>query len=181
MNKNLYFGCILIIFLSAACSSISVKTDYDPSVDFSSYKTYRWIDFDKMTDDHLSKNPLLRNRIISTVDEELKRKGFILSEEDEVDLVVVVHGSSEERMNVTNWTGVYRYDSWEGQYGDRVDVSYYEQGTLVIDVVDTKDDDLIWRGLGTSVIKDYADPESLQKAVNEYVSRVLKDFPPPKK
>ena len=134
MKKIMYFGCLLIIFLIAACSSISVKTDYNPSVDFGTYKTYRWDDFEKIKDDQLAKNPLLRSRIIFAVDEELKKKGFILSEADDVDFFIVVHGSKEERMNVTNWTGVYRYDPWQGPDGGNVDVSYYEQGSLVIDV-----------------------------------------------
>jgi len=178
MNKIVYFGCLLIVFLYTACSSISVKTDYNPSVDFSTYKTYRWVDFKKMNDDQLAKNLLLRNRIIFAVDEELKKKGFILSEADDVDFIIVVHGSKEERMNISNWTGIYRYDPWMGPDGSNVDVSYYEQGTLVIDVVEAKEEDLVWRGLGTSVLKEYSDPESMQKAANEFVSRVLIDFPP---
>ena len=181
MIKLRYLGCLLIVFLITGCSSISVKTDYNPSVDFSTYKTYRWVDFKKMNDDQLIKNSLLQSRIIFAVDEELKKKRFILSDTDDADFVVVVYGSKEERMNISNWTGVYRYDPWMGPDGSNVDVSYYEQGSLVIDVLEAKEEDLVWRGLGTSVIKDYSDPESMQEAVNEFVSRVLKDFPPTKK
>jgi len=31
-------------FLLGACSGISVTTDYDPTVDFTSYATYTWMD-----------------------------------------------------------------------------------------------------------------------------------------
>jgi len=180
MNKVTFFSCFLNVFLIVACSTISVKTDYNPRVDFSAYKTYKWVDFTKMKNDQLAKNPLLRSRIIFAIDQELKKKGFLLSETDDVDFIIVVHGTTEERMNVSNWAGVYRYDPWWGSYGGHVDVSYYEQGSLVIDVVETKEEDLIWRGLGTSVVKDYSDPESMQDAANEFVARVLKDFPPMK-
>ena len=47
--------------------------------------------------------------------------------------------------------------------------------------LEADEEDLIWRGLGTSVLKDYSDPENMQKAANEFVSKVLKDFPPTKK
>jgi len=161
-----------------SCSSITVKSDYDPNVDFSSYKTYHWADYENMNDDDLAKNPLLRQRIIAAVDEDLKKKRFKLSASDEVDFVIVVHGLARETTNVTDWAGGYRYDPWWGPNGGSVDVSYYDQGTLVIDMVDAKVNELIWRGLGTCVLRDNCDPENLQKAANKYVAKVLDDFPP---
>jgi len=165
---------MIYIFLYFACSSITVKSDYNPNVDFSSYKTYHWIDFVKMNDDDLTQNPLLRQRIVSCVDAELLKKGFILSDANEVDFFVVVHGLRRENVDISDWGGGYQYDPlWGG-----VEVSHVTQGTIVIDVVDAKSDELIWRGLGTCVIKDCSDTENLQKVANLFVSKVLSDFPP---
>jgi hypothetical protein len=170
-------ACIILI---CACSSITVKSDYDPDVDFSSYKTYHWMNFGKMNDDDLAKNPLLRERIITAVDEQLKKKNFILSESDEVDFVLIVYGLPQENVNMSEWGGGYRYDTdWDHKDG-HVDDRYNKRGTLVLDMVDKKDNKLIWRGLGTCILRDYSDPEDLQKSASQYAVKVLSDFPPEK-
>jgi hypothetical protein len=161
-----------------SCSSIAVKSDYDPTIDFKSYKTYRWVDFENMNDDDLAKNPLLRERIISAVDYELLKKNFVLKESDNVDLLLIVHGLRQEKLDVNEWGVGYRYDPWWDPEDGAVDVSHYKQGTLVIDVVDAQSDELIWRGLGTCILKDHCDPEDMQKAAKKYVAKVLSDFPP---
>jgi hypothetical protein len=179
--KNPIIVTLLSFLFLSACSSIIVKSDYDPNVDFKAYKTYHWIDFENINDDGLAKNPLLRKRIIAAIDDDLKNKNFILKESDQVDFYVVVHGLTRENGNVTEWAGGYRYDPWWGPNGGSVDVSYYEQGTLVVDMVDAKANELIWRGLGTCVLRDNCDPENLQKAANKYVAKVLDEFPPNQK
>ena len=177
MRSPIIVTCYFVLFLFS-CSSITVKSDYDPTVDFSSYITYHWVDFENMNDDDLAKIPLLRERIISAVDQELSKKNFVLKESENVDFLLVVHGLRQENMNVNEWGSGYRYDPWWDPDDRGVDVSHYKQGTLVIDVVDAKSDELIWRGLGTCVLKDHCDPEDLQKAAKKYVAKVLSDFPP---
>ena len=76
MNNPIIVTFLSFVFLYS-CSSITVKSDYDPNVDFSSYKTYHWVDFENMNDDDLAKNPLLRQRIIAAVDEDLKKNHLL--------------------------------------------------------------------------------------------------------
>ena len=64
-----------------------------------------------------------------------------------------------------------------GPMGGRTDVSYYEEGTLVIDIVDTKEKELAWRGLGTATLRE-RDAESQQKFLDATCAKILKDFPP---
>ena len=173
------FSVVLTIgfVLSIGCSSsVTVRTDYDPGKDFASYKTYKWYT-GKQPDDELSKYPLTKKRIISSIDKALQAKEFELVESDEADFVVVIHGGSKERMQVTNWGGYGWYDPWWGPYGGRTDVSYYAEGTLVIDIVDTKEKELAWRGLGTTILQD-RDAEGEQKFLDATCEKILKDFPP---
>ena len=43
MKPRLLFLCATLIVFSSACSSIPVKTNHDPEVDFSVYSSYAWI------------------------------------------------------------------------------------------------------------------------------------------
>ncbi len=89
--------------------------------------------------------------------------------------MVVIHGGVEERARVNRW-GDYRwYDPWWGPYGGTIEVSYYEQGTLVIDIVDPVDKELAWRGIATGIVREGG---RSQKELDEIVSKVLRTFPP---
>jgi hypothetical protein len=160
-----------------ACSSVSVKHDYDRGVDFQAYKTYAWSETE-MPDDELAKNPLVKKRVQLAVDKVLGSKGYSLTETDQADFVVVAHAGIKERMRIQDYGRYGWYDPWWGPYGGRVDVSYYEEGTLVIDIVDAKKKELVWRGTATGIVRKYAKPEKMQEDINEDAGKILAGFPP---
>jgi hypothetical protein len=178
---------MLLILLFIGCSSLKVATDFDPSQDFSKYKTYRWATTKEVNpNDALAKAPLIKKRVITGIDLALQEKGFVLANEDqEPDFVVMTHAGTKEKMQVYN-TGGYGYgryggwyDPWWGPYGGSTQVSYYEEGSLVIDIVDWTEKELSWRGIGTGIIKEGpSDKEEAQEEINIIVSKILADFPP---
>ena len=173
---------VLIVFLaimSASCSSVSVKYDYDQSKDFSRYKTYRWVDVN-LPADALAKNPLIKNRVIEAVNKGLKEKGYTLTEGETADMAVVVHAGSKEKMQVTDWGTYGWYNPWWGPYGGQVDVSYYTEGTLVIDLVDMAEKELVWRGIATGTVQENPDPQKSQQRLDSIVAQILANFPPGK-
>jgi hypothetical protein len=173
------FTLLILLLAFSACSSVSYKSDYDRSVDFSTYKTYKWYE-GKQPDDDLSRNPLVKKRIRVSVDKALQDKGFVLAEGDQADFVVVIHAGVEERMQVYN-TGSYGwYDPWWGPYGGRTDVSYYEEGTLVVDIVGAEKKELAWRGMATATIREHTDSDEMQAYFDQVVKNLVKDFPPAK-
>jgi Domain of unknown function (DUF4136) len=177
------YGLILVVFLAfilASCSSVSVKYDYDQSKNFSKYKTYRWVDVN-LPADALAKNPLIKKRVIEAVNKGMTEKGFTLSESDTADLAVVVHAGSKEKMQITDWGTYGWYNPWWGPYGGQVDVSYYTEGTLVIDLVDMADKELAWRGLATGTVSENPDPEKSQQRIDSIVTQILTNFPPVKR
>lgn len=176
----------LILFLTLyGCSSIQVNTDFDAEADFSAIHTYSWKTVN-VSGNALANNPLLHKRIVRSIDGYLQRRGFQEVDPGTADVLVAIHAVTKEKMRVTDWggpRGYYRdpwYDPWwgGGAYGGRVDVNYYTEGTLVIDIVDRRKHGLIWRGLGTSIVHKYSDPEKMDKAVNECVGKILDQFPP---
>ena len=169
-----------LILLLAGCSSVTVNSDYDPAVDFSKYKTFKLHDGESMPGDALARNPLIQKRVYQSIEKELQAKGFTVAESGDPDFIVVAHGGTKEKTQVTDWGGYGWYNPWWGPYGGRVDVSQYQEGTLVIDIVDFAEKEMVWRGLGTAVLGDNPSPEKIQKTVDQYVSQILAKFPPQK-
>jgi len=176
---------LLLTFILGGCSTVSVKYDYDQAADFSMIHTYSWGQANS-DDDELTKNPLLKKRFTASIDGYLQSKDFRKVEPDKADILVVIEAVVKEKMRLIDWggpRGYYRhpwYDPWWGgsAYGGRVDVSYYQEGTVVIDIVDNLKKELIWRGLGTGIVQHYTDREKQQAAVDEYVQKILDHFPP---
>ena len=185
-----YIKFILIagLFLSLGCSSLSYKTDFDPSIDFSTYKTYMWYAGKMPDDDALSANPLAKKRVAAGIDKALQDMGYTIGTEDNYDFVVIIHAGNKEKMQITNYGyggyGYGRYGSgWGGYggYGGQTDVYQYDETTLVIDIYDAKKKEMVWRGSVTGVVKDNPNQEEQQKNIDKVVTKILEDFPPEKK
>jgi hypothetical protein len=161
--------------------------NYDPEYDFSKFKTYRWAAGKEINpNDELQQHPLVRDRVIKAVDKVLAEKGLTKVEGDDFDVVVLAHAGSKERMQVTQtgggYYGGYRgwYDPWWGPYGGSTHVSYYEEATLVVDIVSWENKELAWRGMATGTVKDDIDAEKQQKRLNEIAQKIFANYPPGK-
>ena len=55
-------------------------------------------------------------------------------------------------------------------------VSAYREGTLVVDIWDTKKKELVWRGVATETLS--SDPAKNQKLAQEVVEEMFKRYPP---
>ena len=180
------FGLLLLISM-VGCSSISVNTDYDPSIDFSKYKTYKWFEGKAPKDDELAKYPLVRKRVVNAVDKALAAKGFTKVTSGDADFVVIIHAGTKERMQLNTYNyggyGYGRYGYGWGGYGgmSTTDVNYYDEATLVVDIADANKKELVWRGTGTGVVQGTPkDQSEAQEIANEVVEKIMKDFPPQK-
>jgi hypothetical protein len=171
-----YLTFVLVASVSLmmfACSSVTFKHDFDPEYDFSTFKTYRWTSAKEINpQDELQKYPLLYKRVVV--------------EGDEFDVVVVAHAGSKEKMQVTQTGGGYYggyggwYDPWWGPYGGSTHVSYYEEATLVIDIVVWEKKELAWRGMATGTVKENQTGEEQQERLDKIVAQIFAEYPPNK-
>jgi len=169
-----------LVLLLSGCSTIDVHSDFDPEADFTSIHTFA-IKKIEAPDDALAANPLLYKRIAAAVTSYLQERGYKKTDPGQADILVVLRGGVKEKMRVTDW-GASRPYPYGYRYGwdrpGRVDVHYYTEGTLIIDIIDRVRNELIWQGLGTGILRRYADEEKRQKAVQQYVRQILDQFPP---
>jgi hypothetical protein len=159
------------------CSSVSVTSDYDVSVDFKNYKTF-YVFSGVLKDSKLETVSLIKKRVIKAAASELQKKELTLTDSSKADFTVFALASTAEKMNVNSYG--YGYGWGPYPYGRNIDISYYTQGSLIIDFIDNKKNELIWRGIGTAVLQDRGTPEEKEQFINEAVKKILDQYPPTK-
>lgn len=165
----------LIVALVFSCSSMKVSSDYDRSVNFNDYKTFA---FTKESQ-QLPANDLVKNRILNAIASNLKSKG--LTESENPDMLIDLGLKTKEKKDYqsTNYD-LSGYYGRRWRIGTRIGTTNtreinYTEGTLVINLVDAKKNQLLWMGSGTGVVTD----KSIQEEnVIAGVNKILAGFPP---
>jgi hypothetical protein len=179
--------------VSAGCaSSVKVNSDYDPAVDFTSLKTWSWVEDETHAKEGASVagNQLLSNRVTAAVERSLTARGYRQAQ-GSPDFRVAFTFGAQEKLDVRSSpsTGAYygggyrgrRGGMYTGWGGSTVDVKQYTEGTLIIDILRPGGEQLVWRGTGTTRIREEKDPEKRTQKVNDAVEKILAQFPPKKK
>ena len=156
----------------SGCVTLKVNYDYDREADFSSYKTYAWRDSDVSVQDT---DPFMHQRLISAIEDELAAHGLQKAETGP-DLFVTYYGESER---IVVLDSVSYYDGWYRYGGIGVSTTRarsYEQGTLVVDLVDAAADRLVWRGVATDTVANSPDGQSRQ--IQTATRQMFRRYPP---
>jgi hypothetical protein len=166
-------GSLAVIFLSAlvgCVSSVTTSVDYDRSIDFSRYRTYGWLR------SRLG-NDILERRLTTAIDRALTARGLARSETP--DLLVAMHGRLSKEVQYTAYDAGWGY-GWRRSGGPPTRVRREEVpiGTLMVDLVDAKDKELVWRGTASTPIDRTASAEKREAAVGEAVEKLFAAFPP---
>ena len=187
--KNYLFVFIITILLSA-CSSLDVSTDYDQKINFSNLQTYRWHaenDQNKASLKYL--DHIMDQRIRSTIDQQLQLQNFTKTTTGPVDFLVNYSIVVEDKTDIrtyNNYNGMYPgyayragYGYYGGGYGgSETQVTHYKQGTLIIDIINPKTDQLMWRGSADGRLPKESDKNARDELTQKYVSKILLAFPP---
>jgi hypothetical protein len=165
-----FLALVLVFAGTTGVEAQQVTYDYDRSVDFSKYTTYRWIQIegaeppDQITDKNIK----------SAVDATLKGKGLARTEADSAELLVghQISVSQERQLNA------YGAPGWRFGGAASVSTSTIEVGTLVLDFYDSASKTLVWRGRATKTLNPSKDPEKNQKRLQKAVDKLLASYPP---
>ena len=171
------------LLLLTACSS-SVKYDYDVSQDFSRYKT-----FDLYAPGRHGKgggDGLMDKRVRAAVAAELQAKGFVREQVADPDFLVACYPVFRTRRYRTTTRVGFGGGGWYRPWGYGVGTSFsqvhqYRQGSLIIEIVDAKTNQLVWQGADEGVLTGLDDPERANDAVASAVKDTLAKFPPMRK
>ena len=164
-----FFVLFLMGFVISCSTIYGVQHDYDEQADFENLKTYDWMTVPEKADI----NRLNVERVKKAVNAELQAKGLMLTSNNP-DFLIAEHLGKKDKIQVEDWG--YGY-SRLGKY--RTDSSYqYAEGSLILDFIDAKSKEIIWRGEAKAVVDKVDTPEKKEKIINEAVQEILKNFPP---
>lgn len=166
---------LLLLFVLGACSSVRVYSDFDKNVDFSQFKTYA---FQKSGIDRVQVSELDKKRILRAIDAELSKKGMTKS--DTPDILVNILTKEREKLDVNQFNAGWGYGwgyGWNPYlWGGNTFVTSSTEGTLYIDLIDAKKKELVWEGQGVGYLTE--NRARKEEQINEFVSKILAQFPP---
>ena len=175
--KRIFALVVLSLLVSSAAVAQKVNVDWDRQANFSQYHTYMW-----QKSPHPGKG-FWDDRIVSAVDQQLQAKGLTKADANP-DLWVVYSNSIHDQKEVVG-TG-YNYGPYWGwgAWGMGPTTTTYNTyvtslGTLVVEISDVKDKDLLWRGSATDTISDNSNKNI--KTLDKAVAKLFKNYPPTSK
>jgi hypothetical protein len=177
---------ILVALSGLAGCAARVRSDFDREVVFSYYHSFDWIAPPvRASEDELrvdpegpfARNSLLDKRIRSAVNSRLRARGFRYIDDGNSDFRLNYHVTFKDRLvgSGSDFGYVGRYRRGAFSSGFNWSVRQYQEGTIIVDVVDRKLDQLVWRGW---ITKRNRDGNYDEAEINETVNKILKHFPP---
>jgi hypothetical protein len=173
--KALKFLPVLLIFLITSCVTVRVVTDYDRNANFSTYDSFA---FYKPGIDKAQISDLDKKRILRAIETEMTAKGLMKSETPS--LLVSIFTKERQRVDVYNNNFGYGWgwNPWYygGFYGNNV--SQTTEGSLYIDLIDAKTNELVWQGAGTANLVTSSDIDKRVERIQKIVFEILAKYPP---
>ena len=103
-------------------------------------------------------------------------RGFLPADVGTPDFYVTGFGTRAQKSKVTGSVGGwYSSSAYWAQGWETVMVRNYVEGTLVIDIVDGKTNELAWRAYCKGVVNN---PSKRDKVINKALKKAFKKFPP---
>lgn len=173
--KALKFIPLLLLFVFASCSSVKIATDFDKEANFNDYRTFA---FFKPGIDKAEISDLDKKRILRAIESNLNEKG--MNKVEKPDLLVSIFTKERQRVDVYNNNFGYGWgwNPWYyGGYYGRSSVSTTSEGTLYIDFIDAKTNNLVWQGMGNADLVTQ-NMEKKEARIQEIVMKILAEYPP---
>jgi Domain of unknown function (DUF4136) len=173
----------VILTVTSVCFAQKVSYNFMPGIDFSRFKTYKWVRIENAQ----YPNQLLDEQIMRSIDGQLAQKGLRKVDTGIPDLAVVYQAavSQERQWNAYSTGGSYwGYGGWGGWGGMETTTATsttIHVGTLNLDFYDIATKKQIWRGQATKTLDPPKDPAKLQGRIDRAMEKLLKNYPPPPK
>jgi len=167
--------------LAAPVYAQKPQIQWDKAYDFSKVKTFKWQP--PSSPSLAESDPIMHRFIESAIEKELANVGFTETTGDP-DIYVTYHGSTETEVQLRSTSfgygvGSYGMGGW-GMSGYGLGTSHTttrevktKKGSLVVDIVDSKEKQLVWRGTVDGIlISD--DQEKTENALSKAIEAMAK-------
>jgi hypothetical protein len=183
-DRAFSLGAVLAFALTACARPIDVQTAVRPETDLQPYRSFsvlvppaprdgRVLDRDHPMLPNSTTNHELRSAIVAG----LWNRGYWLDERSP-DLLVAFYASTQQPLDPTQWNYGYgwRPQWWQGCTGAPGAIATeYQAGTIIIDVLNARSGEVLWRGCGVAEHLD--DVAAYRHDLAETVRGILDEFP----
>ncbi|MET0515778.1 MAG: DUF4136 domain-containing protein [Nitrospiraceae bacterium] len=178
---------VVMVACVVGCTDINVKTDFDQTADFSKFQTFAFAGMTDLNQNGVLANSLVRKRIETAIARELTKKGMSqVGLDQNPDLLVHYWMGVKDKqqidtmgpsMGAYGWHGRYGYGGGYGGGGYGGVTSYeYQEGTLIMDLIEPTGKQLVWRATVVANLEDTAaDNTELGK---EAIAKAFEKYPP---
>jgi len=183
---RLLFCCCVLFVLVFGCAPVDVQTQFNESANFSNLRTYAWLQTDELPGDNVRvNNPAVVELVRGAVENSLRKKGYLKQDDGDVDFFVTWFGAIETKVKVESiehFYGSYGYGTIaasmpvKAKEGERR--REYEEGTIIIDVLDPKSHKPLWRGISTKRLLQGMNKKEADLYIKEVVNGIVAKFPP---
>lgn len=192
-DKLLFLLMLSLILMLSQCNPVKVYSDRMEGVNFERFNTFAWLPSRDTSGNSLHENPIVLQNLRNTINKELFMRGYEIDTRDP-DILVLVHVNFKEVQELVQ-TPVYSsygyyYPGFYATPGYPFNYSYYNtvpniagyniqsveftRGTVVIDVIKSESNELIWRGWANT---DIEDPDDFQRDMRKVVEEIFEKYP----
>lgn len=190
--KSWFIALATAIFISG-CSTLEVQVDYDEKHNFSALSSFAVVYKNKEDGRDFD-----RDRISRLVSAYMKNKGYLNVEKSAADFYVTMHLNVEQKSQIeTNYETIglrpvpYTYMGFERPYPLRpagmiamepdvrvtTRTNEYEEGRLVLEILDVKENRVVWQGIAKDRLSDDYTQKEKSEYLNKVIAELFKDFP----
>lgn len=176
-----YFIVLFVLFMAVACShGPKIHTNFDETIDFKQYKKFAF--FKQLDTDHRYQT-LVSQHLKKATTDEMQKRGYVLDQANP-ELLINFNTNVENKQSVQQvpstmgmgyygYRGRYYYNAWPS-YETHID--NYQEGTVNIDLVDKKQNKMIWEGVAVGRLNKEIRQNTLP-VLEKVVSEIFAKFP----
>ena len=159
------------LFACAFVSAQDVTSNAMPGADFSKYHTYKWVPIEGAS----YPNQIVDAQIKASIDSQLASKGLTKTDGDKADLLIGYQVSIQQEKQWNAYgTGGMR---WGGGMAS-AQQSTISIGTLVADMYDPANKQLVWRGAVSKTLNISKDPDKNYSKLEKALAKLFRNYPP---
>ena len=184
--SGIFLSVLFVMAVVPAAFGASVKSDYQKDFDFGQLRTFAF-KTERANNDPLATNTIEAERIQNALAAQLSANGFTQAA-DNPDFIVAFYSRTRTQTRVESgpgfgfgpgfgWGyGVPFRGRWRWGYGPNIWTSTFMQGCVMADIIDTKTQELVWRGVVQDTVHGIGQSEKeANNAAKDLVKRYLKD------
>ena len=156
-------------------SAQDVRHNSMPGVDFSKYRTYKWVSIEGAS----HPNQIVDAEIKQSIDTQLTAKVLTKTDGEKADLYVGYQTAVDQERQ-WNGYGMGGGPRWGGGMATATS-STISNGSLVVDMYDPATKQLVWTGTATKTLDPSSNQEKNQKNLDKAMAKLLKNYPPKQK